>query len=106
MFKVAGHCPDVNYLFLGDYVDRGYFSVNTISLLICLYLKYPDRITLLRGNHETRQVTQIYGFYAECMKCYGCIDAWESFVTVFDYFQISAIVGNTLFCIHGGTSFI
>ena len=44
MFKVAGHCPDVNYLFLGDYVDRGYFSVNTISLLICLYLKYPDRI--------------------------------------------------------------
>ena len=59
MFKISGTCPDTNYLFLGDYVDRGYYSVQTMSLLICLKLRWPDRITLLRGNHESRQTTQV-----------------------------------------------
>jgi hypothetical protein len=66
MFKVGGDCPDTNYLFMGDYVDRGAHSVETITLLFILKLRYPNRICLIRGNHETRTVTQIYGFYAEC----------------------------------------
>ena len=63
LFKVGGECPDRNYLFLGDFVDRGYYSVETFLLLLALKVRYPDRITLIRGNHESRQITQVYGFY-------------------------------------------
>jgi len=104
LFKVGGFCPEVNYLFLGDYVDRGYYSVNTICLLICLRLRYPDRITLLRGNHETRKVTEIYGFYSECMRVYGHSDAWEEFVRCFNHLNIAAMVGTRILCVHGGLS--
>jgi len=66
MFKIGGEIPNVNYCFLGDFVDRGAFSVETITLLVLLKVRYPMRVTLLRGNHETRQITQVYGFYTEC----------------------------------------
>ena len=59
LFSVGGFLPDTNYLFLGDYVDRGRHSIQTISLLVCLCVRYPKRITLLRGNHESRQITQV-----------------------------------------------
>ena len=59
IFKIGGKCPDTNYLFMGDYVDRGYYSVESVSLLLCLKVRYPSRIFLTRGNHESRQITQV-----------------------------------------------
>ena len=61
LFSVGGECPFTNYLFLGDFVDRGFYSVESFLLLLCLKVRYPDRITLIRGNHESRQITAAYG---------------------------------------------
>ena len=59
LFRIGGNCPETNYLFMGDYVDRGYHSVETVSLLVALKVRYRERITILRGNHESRQITQV-----------------------------------------------
>ncbi|AFN82831.1 Ser/Thr protein phosphatase 2A [Encephalitozoon romaleae SJ-2008] len=104
LFKVGGLPPYTNYLFMGDYVDRGYHSVETISILLCLKVKYPDRVWLLRGNHESRQITQVYGFYDECVRKYGTSLVWRYFTDLFDYLPVAAVVGNDTFCCHGGLS--
>ena len=67
--EVGGEPPDSSYVFLGDFVDRGHNSVETLSLLLCLKLKFPGHVTLLRGNHESRQITQVYGFFDEINRC-------------------------------------
>jgi len=104
LFKVGGDCPQTNYLFLGDFVDRGFYSVETFLLLLCLKVRYPDRITLIRGNHESRQITQVYGFYDECLRKYGSVNVWRYCTDIFDYLSLSALVDDSLFCVHGGLS--
>lgn len=104
IFNHTGKCPDVNFVFLGDYVDRGYHGVEVILYLLALKVRYPSKVTLLRGNHETRTMTQVYGFYDECMKKFGSPLIYGLLMGIFDLLPISAVIGNKLFLVHGGLS--
>lgn len=77
LFKKGGEIPTSKYIFLGDFVDRGFNSLETFQLLLLLKLKWPEHITLIRGNHETRQISMVYGFYDEAIKKYGNANPWK-----------------------------
>lgn len=104
LFRAGGEIPKTNYIFIGDFVDRGYNSVETFELLLCLKLKYPANITLLRGNHESRQITLVYGFFDEIVRKYGNANPWKYCTDVFDYLGLAAIIEGKILCIHGGLS--
>ncbi|XXQ35363.1 Serine/threonine-protein phosphatase [Plasmodiophora brassicae] len=104
LFRKGGPVPSTRYVFMGDFVDRGHHSVETLQLLLALKARYPDCVTLLRGNHESRQVTQVYGFYQECVRKYGNANAWRFCTDVFDYFSLAAIIDGRVLCVHGGLS--
>ena len=71
LFRIGGKSPDTNYLFMGDYVDRGYYSVETVTLLVTLKVRFRERITILRGNHESRQITQVSHYNEDSSLFYG-----------------------------------
>ena len=104
LFEVGGDCPKTNYLFLGDFVDRGYFSLETAMLVILLKIRFPDRINLLRGNHESRQTTQLYGFYEECLRKYKTSEVWRLVTDLFDFLPLGCLIDDSILCLHGGLS--
>ncbi|SCU83697.1 LAME_0C06194g1_1 [Lachancea meyersii CBS 8951] len=104
LFDKSGGVEHNKYIFLGDFVDRGFYSLESFLLLLCYKLRYPDRITMIRGNHETRQITKVYGFYDEIMRKYGNSNVWRYCCEVFDYLSLGAIINGRVFCVHGGLS--
>jgi serine/threonine-protein phosphatase PP1 catalytic subunit len=103
LFEYGAFPPDANYLFLGDYVDRGKQSLETICLLLAYKIKYPENFFLLRGNHECASINRIYGFYDECKRRYN-IKLWKTFTDCFNCLPIAAIIDEKIFCVHGGLS--
>ena len=103
IFEHCGYPGDFNYLFLGDYVDRGKQSLETICLLLCYKIKYPEKVTLLRGNHESSVTNRIYGFYDECKRRYN-VKLWKSFTELFNYLPVAALIDDKILCMHGGLS--
>nr|GMC88513.1 serine/threonine-protein phosphatase PP1-like [Ipomoea batatas] len=103
LFESGGFPPDSNYLFLGDYVDRGKQSVETICLLLCYKIKFPDNFFILRGNHECASINRIYGFYDECKRRYS-VRLWKTFTECFNCLPVSAVIDDKILCMHGGLS--
>ncbi|KAK8609747.1 hypothetical protein V6N13_093162 [Hibiscus sabdariffa] len=103
LFEYGGFPPSANYLFLGDYVDRGKQSIETICLLLAYKLKFPDNVFLLRGNHECASINRIYGFYDECKRRFN-VRLWKVFTDCFNCLPVSAVVDDKILCMHGGLS--
>jgi serine/threonine-protein phosphatase PP1 catalytic subunit len=110
LFEYGGFPPKANYLFLGDYVDRGKQSIETICLLMAFKIKWPENFFLLRGNHESEIVNRLYGFYDECKfiiiigrRRYN-IKLFKLFTVMFNWMPVAAIIDNKIFCVHGGIS--
>lgn len=103
LFDFGGYPPNTNYLFLGDYVDRGKQSIEVIALLMAYKIKYPENFFLLRGNHECEAVNRLYGFYDECKRRYS-LKLWKLFVEMFCWLPVAALIDDKIFCVHGGLS--
>ena len=103
LLEYGGFPPESNYLFLGDYVDRGKQSLETICLLLCYKIQYPENFFILRGNHESAGINRIYGFYDECKRRYS-IKLWKIFSDAFNCLPISALIDEKILCMHGGLS--
>jgi serine/threonine-protein phosphatase PP1 catalytic subunit len=104
LFEYGGFPPAANYLFLGDYVDRGKQSLETICLLLAYKIKYPENFFILRGNHECASINRIYGFYDECKRRYNNIKLWKIFTDCFNCLPVAALVEEKILCMHGGLS--
>ena len=103
LFEYGGFPPQSNYLFLGDYIDRGKQSLETICLVLAYKIRYPENFFILRGNHECASINRIYGFYDECKRRYN-IKLWKTFTDCFNCMPVAAIVDEKVFCMHGGLS--
>lgn len=103
LFEYGGFPPEANYLFLGDYVDRGKHSIETICLLLAYKIKYKENFFLLRGNHECASINRIYGFYDECKRRYN-VRLWKTFTDCFNCLPVAALIDEKILCMHGGLS--
>ncbi|ESQ38382.1 hypothetical protein EUTSA_v10028803mg [Eutrema salsugineum] len=103
LFEYGGYPPAANYLFLGDYVDRGKQSIETICLLLAYKIKYKLNFFLLRGNHECASINRVYGFYDECKRRYN-VRLWKSFTDCFNCLPVAALIDDKILCMHGGLS--
>ncbi|GFZ01328.1 Calcineurin-like metallo-phosphoesterase superfamily protein [Actinidia rufa] len=103
LFELGGYPPEANYLFLGDYVDRGKQSIETICLLLAYKIKYKENFFLLRGNHECASINRIYGFYDECKRRFN-VRIWRTFTDCFNTLPVAALIDEKILCMHGGLS--
>lgn len=104
IFLIGDYVPKTKYCFLGDYVDRGYYSLETFLYLLILKVRFPDHITLLRGNHETK-LNESYGFYSECMRKFNDEpNVYRYCSEVFNLLPIAATINDKYFLVHGGLS--
>ena len=104
IFILAVPPPTSRLLFLGDYVDRGQYSVEVVTLLFTFYCMFPDHVFLLRGNHEFESINEVYGFKTEVMTQYDNFDVFDQINEVFLYLPLAAVINNSIFCVHGGIS--
>ncbi|XP_074358313.1 serine/threonine-protein phosphatase BSL1-like isoform X2 [Apium graveolens] len=103
--STAGDITYIDYLFLGDYVDRGQHSLETITLLLALKIEYPENVHLIRGNHEAADINALFGFRLECIERMGENDgiwAWTRFNQLFNYLPLAALIEKKIICMHGG----
>lgn len=103
LFEVGGYPPQSNYLFLGDYVDRGKQNIETICLLLAYKVRYPENFFVLRGNHESDSINRIYGFFDECKRRYS-VRLWKKFTECFNCMPVAALINDRVLCMHGGLS--
>ncbi|KAJ9187711.1 hypothetical protein P3X46_003135 [Hevea brasiliensis] len=103
--STAGDITYIDYLFLGDYVDRGQHSLETITLLLALKIEHPENVHLIRGNHEAADINALFGFRLECIERMGESDgiwAWTRFNQLFNFLPLAALIEKKIICMHGG----
>jgi len=103
LLECGGHPPENTYIFLGDYVDRGSYGLECVALLISYKVKFPDKLFMLRGNHECGPISRIYGFYDEVKRRFN-VKMWKGFCEVFDSLPLAATIDDKIFCVHAGLS--
>lgn len=104
IFQMFGTPSNRNYLFLGDYVDRGAFSIEVMTLLMALKLRFSSNMHLIRGNHEFKHINKVYGFYNEIMEVFAEESCFDKFNDMFSYLPFAAVINNQVLCVHGGIS--
>lgn len=103
ILEVGGSPDNTKYLFLGDFVDRGSFSIECLILLYALKIAHPNTVSFIRGNHECRQMTNFFNFRTECLYKYDQ-EIYDLFMDSFDLFPLSAIINHRFLAVHGGIS--
>ena len=100
----CGLPPNVTYVFLGDFVDRGEYSIEVVTLVFLLFINFPENVYIIRGNHEFRDINSTYGFKENVESVYNSDSVWEAFNSVFDYLALGVLINDNILCVHGGLS--